>query len=63
MAVKAKIRIETQIRRRKKTASPVELESEWEAEQGAPAAGLKMTSEAMAPRRPDAAKSSKSVPA
>jgi hypothetical protein len=55
----AKSRIETQIPRRKKTGGRVELTSEWEAQQGIREAGLKMTSDAMAPRKPEATKSRK----
>ena len=59
MTEKAKSRIETQIPRRKKTGGPVELKSEWEAEQGIRTAGLKMTSDAMAPRKPESTDSRK----
>lgn len=62
MGEKAKPRIETQIRRRKKAGPPVEMRSEWEAQQGIRATGLKMSADAMAPRKPDAAESFKSSP-
>jgi len=62
MGEKAKPRIDTQIPRRKKTKPPVEMRSEWEAQQGIRATGLKMSADAMAPRKPEAAASSKSSP-
>jgi hypothetical protein len=54
MSERAKTRIDTQIPRRKKTRGPVELTSEWEARQGVRTAGLKMTSDAMGPKKPEA---------
>ena len=62
MGGKAKPRIETQIPRRKKAGPPVEMRSEWEAQQGVRTTGLKMSADAMAPGKPDAAKRSKSSP-
>lgn len=59
MTVMAKPRIETQIRRRKKTAGLIELQSEWEAQQGIRTTGLKMTSDAMMPKKPAAPDSGK----
>ena len=50
----AKPRIETQIPRRKKTAGPIELTLEWEAQRGIRTTGLKMTSDAMMPKKPEA---------
>jgi hypothetical protein len=54
-----KPRIETQIPRRKKTAGPIELQSEWEAQQGIRTTGLKMTSDMMMPKKPETPDSGK----
>ena len=56
-----KTRIDTQIRRRKKTAGQAELTSEWDIQEGISRTQLKMTPDAMAPkqtRRPDPSKPS-----
>lgn len=60
MTERVKTRIDTQVPRRKKTRGPVELTSEWEARKGIRAAGLKMTSDAMTTKKPEAQESSKS---
>jgi hypothetical protein len=62
MGEKDKPRIETQIPRRKKARPAVEMSSEWEAQQGIRTTSLKMNADAMAPRKRDAAESSKSTP-
>jgi hypothetical protein len=60
MTERAKTRIETQIRRRRKTGGSLELEAEWDAQQGDRPTGLKMNRDAMAPRQPQTAKPSSS---
>jgi hypothetical protein len=58
-----KNRIDTQIRRRKKSAGPAELTSEWDIQEGVSRTQLKMTPDAMAPkhtRRPAPSKPSSS---